>query len=153
MGERALEIRATGWLALRVGLAFVVLSSAVGAEPSGEVTIDLMVSEIGSQPGKIDPRAEKLHARIKDELSYQSLKVVDARQLKLEIDEVGKLTLPNGHTLMVKPILVDERGALLAVELEPELKTDLRVRDGQLVVLGPQHHGSTKLVVSLEPHL
>ena len=76
--------------------------------------------------------------------------MLEIRQLSLGIDDVGQAQLPNGNWVRVKPLLIDAKGALLAVELEGSLDAQLRVRGGQLVVLGPQKHAGGQLVVSLQ---
>ena len=77
---------------------------------------------------------------------------MQSKTFQIDVDEAATLELPNGRVVRVKPLLVDERGALLAVEVEGTLQTDLRVRSDHLVVIGAQRHGDGKLVISLQPH-
>ena len=119
---------------------------------AGPIQIEIVVSQISNQPGEIDERAKKLHRKLRREFRYQSLKVVQSKTFEIDVDEVASLELPNGRVVRVKPLLVDERGALLAVEVEGTLQTDLRVKSNHLVVIGAQRHGDGKLVISLQPH-
>ena len=61
------------------------------------------------------------------------------------------LGLPNGKSASVRPMGVDERGALLAVDIEGAVKVDARAQSGHLLVFGAGRHASGKLVVSIEP--
>ena len=126
-------------------------AAAAGAE-GDRVSIELTVSMISEEAGKIDPRAEKLVEKLKSKIRFESLKLIETKELDLGIDDVGGATLPNGKSVRVKPLLVDDKGALLAVVLEGSLDTQLRVKSDHLVVLGPQRYGDGQLVVSLEPH-
>jgi hypothetical protein len=47
--------------------------------------------------------------------------------------------------------VIDERGALLAVDLEGSTKADLRVKPGHLIVIGAQGYQGGKLVISMLP--
>jgi hypothetical protein len=133
-------------------LALLLAAPLARAADAPVVEVELVVSRISDEPGEIDPRARKLDRQLRREFRYQSLSVLQTKQLRLGIDEVGGLELPNGRKVRVKPLLVDERGALLAVDVEGSVKTDLRVRSDHLVVIGAQRHGDSKLVISLEPH-
>ncbi|MCZ6782559.1 MAG: hypothetical protein O7G30_04530 [Proteobacteria bacterium] len=118
---------------------------------AGPIQIEIVVSQISNQPGGIDERAKKLHRKLRREFRYQSLKVVQSKTFEIDVDEVASLELPNGRVVRVTPLLVDERGALLAVEVEGTLQTDLRVKSNHLVVIGAQRYGDGKLVISLQP--
>lgn len=137
------------------GLCVAVLVSALGAaaakaEPT--VRFDVMVSQISDQPGPIDPRAQQLHERLRREFRYESLRVLEEATMKLGIDEVGRLRLPNGKRLGLKPLLIDERGVLLAVDIDGAMQGDLRVQKGHQVVIGAQRYEQGKLVISLVPN-
>jgi hypothetical protein len=124
----------------------------VRAQSPDRVQVELVVSRISKRPGEIDPRASRIHAELSQEFRYESLKVVKSVRLNLGIDEVGGLALPNGKQVRVKPLLVDAKGVLLAVDVEGTLQTDLRVKSDQLVIIGAQRHKKDKLVISLELH-
>jgi hypothetical protein len=114
--------------------------------------MEVMVSHISDRPGEIDARASKLDRKLRQEFRYKSLRVLQSRRLSLELDEVGSLNLPNGKYLRVRPLQVSDRGVLTAVSVEGTLETDLRIRNGHLVVIGAGRHDDGKLVISLEPH-
>ena len=60
------------------------------------------------------------------------------------------MRLPSGKRLRVRPLQVGERGVLVAVAIEDTLQTDLRIRNGHLVVIGAEPYEEGKLVISLE---
>ena len=136
-------------LGLLAALAWLVPLAAQAAPE--RVRIDVMVSLLSNEPGDVDARASKLDEKLRSQFRYQSLRVLESKRLKLAIDEVGSLRLPNGRALRVRPLHVGENGVLIAVSLEGLLETDLRVRSGRLVVIGSEPYQGGKLVISLEP--
>jgi len=135
--------------------AAVVLLLAAGptsAQNAGRVEIDVMISHISNRPGDIDPAGRKLDRELRDQFRYESLRVLESRRLSLRLDEVGSVDLPNGKPLRVRPLQVGERGVLVAVAIEGTLQTDLRIRNGHLVVIGAEPYEDGRLVISLEPH-
>lgn len=133
-----------------VAVLSLLLGGAAGAQ-QGTIEVELMVSHISEAAGDIDSRGQRLHAKLKDQFRYESLRVLETRKLKLATDQVGSVTLPNGKQARVRPLQVDAQSALLAVEVEGAVKTDLRVKNGHLVVIGAERYDGGKLVVSLEP--
>jgi hypothetical protein len=136
---------------LALGLCFVAAAHEAQAQGAGKIEVEVLVSHISEAPGDVDPRARKLHQRLTKEFRYQSLEVLESRELRLGLDEVGRVALPNGKQLRVRPLQVDAGSALLAVDVEGTLRTDLRVRNGHLVVIGAERYRDGKLVISLEP--
>ncbi|MEE8581707.1 MAG: hypothetical protein V3T33_08975 [Myxococcota bacterium] len=140
------------------GIALVALgwlpaqAAAAPGEPPRQIDVLVVVSHISNEPGEIDPRAGRVHRKLSQEFRYNSLKVLEKRSMKLGIDEVGGLELPNGRKLRVKPLLVDKRGALLAIDLQGLIQTDLRVKNNHLVIIGADRYEQGKLVISLEAH-
>lgn len=134
-----------------IALALVLVGWGEAANAEPRVHFEVTVSQISGLPGEIDPRAAELDRRLRREFRYESLKVLAERKLELGIDDVGKVALPNGKTLQLKPLLADDKGVLLAVDLEGTMRGDLRVKSGHVVVIGAQRFGAGKLVISLVP--
>jgi hypothetical protein len=134
------------------GMACLALVAPAAAQPSQSVRMEVMVSHISNEPGAVDPRASRLDRTLRDQFRYESLKVIQTQTLKLGLDEVGTVRLPNGRRLRVRPLQIDSRGVLTAVSLEGSVDADLRIRNGHLVVIGAERYQGGKLVVSLEPH-
>ncbi len=130
----------------------VVANSPASAEEARQIEVQLMVSRISDAPGGIDPRAARLHRKLKGQFRYESLKVLQTRSLKLGIDQVATEVLPNGKKVRIRTLQVDDKGALLAVDVEGAVRGDYKVRNGQLLVFGAGPDGDGKLVISLEPH-
>jgi hypothetical protein len=132
-------------------LGLWLVAAVAGAEPEPRIDIELMVSHISDAAGGVDERGEELHAKLQREFRYQSLRVLESRSLRLALDEVGTVTLPNGKRARIRPLQLGEHGVLLAVDVEGSVQTDLRVRNGHLVVIGAERYRDGKLVISLEP--
>lgn len=124
----------------------LVAGSAAAAE---QFEIEVMVSQIGEGAGGIDPKGAKLHAKLQDQFRYESLKVLKTKRLKLGLDEVGNLSLPNGKPLVVRPLQLTDRGLLLAAHVG-DVQVDLKLTRGHLVVIDAGRHDGDKLVVSFE---
>lgn len=146
--------RASGRATVLGAAALGLLLAAGAAQPAGAadtMRFEVMVSHISDEPGPIDERAARLDAELRRQFRYESLTVVETRTLDLALDEAGSVELPGGRTLKLKPLVRDARGALLAVDLPGVIQVDMRVRSGQLVVLGAQRYRDGKLVISFEP--
>ena len=143
--------RRTGFRFVLVAGGLLLALTASQALAESTIRFDVMVSQISQTPGPIDPRAAKLHEKIRNEFRYESLRVLESKTMNLGIDDVGTLRLPNGKQLGLKPLLIDDRGVLLSVDLEGTLQGDLRVKNGHQVVIGAQRVADGKLVISLEP--
>ena len=117
------------------------------------VRLQVMISHLSQEPGKIDARAQRLDRILRPNFRYRSLKVIESRRFSLRYHEVGSLRLPTGRRVRVRPLSIDKRGVLMAVDVEGTLKTDLRVRNRHPVVIGAQRYRDGKLVITLEPDL
>jgi hypothetical protein len=101
--------------------ALLLVSGPASSQPAHRIHVEVMVSHISERAGSIDARASTLHRKLRDQFRYESLRVLQTEQLAL------------------------------AVDLEGTLQTDLRLRSGQLVVIGAERYEDGKLVISLEP--
>ncbi len=137
---------------LLAGVALLGVATASAQQGPQRVTVEIMVTEVSPAEGPIDPRARRLDEHLRKDFKYRSLKVLEARRMELEIDEVGSLKLPNGRWVRVRPLDLGKSGVLMAVDVEGAVMSDLRIRNEQLVVIGAERHGDGKLVISLVPH-
>ena len=140
------------WLELGLLLA-LVLGVGAGAAQAQEQRIDveLMVSHVSNAAGEIDPRGRKLHRKLQDQFRYESLRVLQIRRLRLALDEVASVGLPNGKSVRVRPLQLSGGGVLMTVDVEGAARMDLKIRKGHLVVIGAERYQDGKLVISLEP--
>jgi len=137
------------WLS-RAGILLLTLGGlAVGAAAEEQFEIEVMVSQIGEAPGSVDPAGAALHAKLQKRFRYESLKVLKTETLRLGLDQVGTLNLPNGKPLRVRPLQLTDRGLLLAAHVG-DIQTDLKLSRGHLVVIDAGRHADGRLVVSFE---
>ena len=129
----------------------LLLAAVAWADPPRRVAVEVTVSHALDAQGAIDPRGSALNAFLKPQFRYGSLKVLQVEQLDLALDEVGTLELPNGRKFRVRPLDIGPEGVLLSVSVQGTLWTDMRVRNGHLVVIGAERFEEGKLVVSVEP--
>lgn len=145
MGRRKAVIAA-----VMAGLVFWV-SGVATAEPSGPVVLEVMVSHISQEAGSIDPRAERLDAKLRSEFRYESLRVLSQKKLTLSLNELATVSLPDGNELQIRVLSISDRGVLVAVAVEGSVQSDLQIPNGHLVAIGAGRHENGKLVISLEP--
>ena len=142
-------------LFLTLGLGFLLALGGGSVRADGEetvVTIDVDVIHITQKPGKIDPGAEELHRYLKDQFRYGSMRVIRHERLRLKRDDVGRVELPNGRDVRLRPMDLDPKsGVLIAVDVERLMKADLRVKRGRKAVFGAHPYQDGKLVISIEP--
>jgi hypothetical protein len=142
-------------LAFAVALAAAAagVAGAQPAEPAARkrVALELLVAKVSDAPGGVDPRGEELARKLASEFRYTSLRVLDERHLDLPLQTVESVELPNGRRFQVRPLQVSPRGVLLAVTVQGTLRTDMRVPNGHLVVIGAERFEDGRLVISLKP--
>jgi hypothetical protein len=151
-----------GWIRTLAGAASLLLllagapaTSQPKPKPAPKPVIRFHVSVVyvSPEPGEIDPRGRDLHRSLAPQFRYESMQVLDDRELELRIDQVGRVELPNGRDLRLRPLDVDSRGVLIAVDVERQAKMDLRVKPGHKAVIGAHPYREGKLVISIEPEL
>ena len=133
-----------------VGAAMLAPLSAA-AEAEKRIEIEMMVSLASDEPGPIDPKAKRIHQQLSREFRYESLEVLTSKKERVAIDDVMSVKLPNGKHARVRPMSVDERGVLLAIDIEGAVTVDAKAKSGHLLVFGAGHHGDGRIVVTIEP--
>lgn len=131
--------------------ALVLVTAAAGAEEARRIGLRFMVSYVSEAPGPVDPQGEDLHRQLQREFRFRSLKVVKTQRVRLREDEIGSVQLPTGRWVRVRPLHLGDKKALLAVDVEGKMRTDVRVRSHQPVTIGVERYHDGKLVVTLEP--
>jgi hypothetical protein len=138
-----------------LALAAVACTAGLGppafAQAVRRIGLDLTVSHASERPGPIDPAATELDRRLREDFRYGSLRVLQRRRLDLGAGEIGGLDLPTGKRVRIRPLHLGEGGALLAVDIDGTLHTDLRVRDEKPVVIGVDRFEDGRLILTLEP--
>ena len=151
MWSREATLGRIALLAGALAVALATLALALPASAQTSIRIEMMVCLASDEPGPVDPRAKRIDERLKREFRYASLHLLDQKQARVAIDSVISLSLPNGKQAHVRPMSLDERGALRAVDIEGAVKLDARARSGHLLVFGAGRHEGGRLVVSIEP--
>jgi hypothetical protein len=133
-------------------VAAVVLAAGVASaeDDKDRIPINVLVTHLSNEGKGVDPPAQFLDNKLKQQFRYDSLQVIQKERLTLAIDEVGKVDLPNGKAVRMRPIHKGEDGVLMAVDVEGAAQLDVRVKSRHPVVIraGPYEEGS--LVLSLE---
>lgn len=132
-------------------LACLLAAAPALAQDGGPIAVEVMVSQISQSPGQIDPRARRLDAELRDEFRYESLRVLKQQKLSLALNEIGRVSLPNGSELQLRPLSLSERGVLMAVTVKGSVQSDMQIPNGHLVAIGAGRYEDGKLVISLEP--
>jgi hypothetical protein len=122
------------------------------AQSEVPIRFDILVAKVSMGEGGVDARGRELHDALKAQFRYERLEVMTTRSVTLGIDEVGRVALMNGRELLVKPLVIDSVGALVAIDISGLLQTDIKMKSDHLVVLGAESFEGGKLVVSLKPH-
>jgi hypothetical protein len=137
------------WVVIVSGALLV--GSPAWSQAERRFTVKVTVAEISNVEGKIDGRAKRLDLKLRKKFKYNSLKVIKERRLKLALDVVGSVKLPDGRMFRVRPLDLGDRGLLMAVGWEGEVMMDMRAPNNHLLVIGGPTHGDGQLVVSIEP--
>jgi hypothetical protein len=124
---------------------------AAVAQGGGAIGVDVMVSQISQQPCAVDPRAQRLDAKLRGEFRYECLKVLKQQRLNVALNELASVALPNGRELQLRPLSISDRGVLMAVNVEGSVQSDMQIPNGHLVAIGAGRYEDGKLVISLEP--
>lgn len=153
-------------------LALCLLAPAgAGAEdgPRGPINVDVIVSHVTRQPPaeepglasrlspvpqrvrEIDERVRRIDEKLRDRFRYDRMEFVERHRMVLDADEVGTVRLPNGKSFRARLLDVDERGALIAVDVESSVKLDVRAPSGHPVIIGAEAYRDGHLVISVEP--
>jgi hypothetical protein len=111
-----------------------------------EVTV-LHASRVGTG---IDPGAERFDALLRDTVRYKSLRVVKAKERRVDLNEIERVALPTGNDFRFRPIDASDKGVLVAVDWRKTARGDFRLPRGKPLILGGQPYEGGQLVVILE---
>jgi hypothetical protein len=132
-------------------IALTCLAGAAFAQGVREVGFEIMVTHVSQTPGAIDPRGEDLHKQLRRDFRYGSLEVLERRHLRVGMDEIGQMKLPNGRWMRVRPLNIARDRLLVSVEVEGSVATDLRLANHRKVSIGSHRYKDGTLVITLEP--
>lgn len=100
---------------------------------------------------EIDERLRRIDAALRGKFVYDEIKLVERHRMVLDVDEVGRVKLPNGKRFRVRPLDVDRSGVLMAVDVGSK-KLDVRAPSRHLTIIGAEPYRDGQLVISIEPN-
>lgn len=146
---------------LVAALAVLALGVAAAADPpqkpgkpkkSGSIPLRVMVTHLSNHGRGVDAGAQDLENKLKSQgIRYDSAQVLQKKRMKLKVDEVGTIDLPNGRKARVRPMHRDNKGVLMAVDVDGASKADVRARPNHTVIFSAGPYDDGKLVLSVEP--
>jgi hypothetical protein len=149
--------RSSRWVrfAVSAALAGFAAASAPGplpAQPRNDrVPVNVLIVQTSNKKGEVDPRALELHEKLKKQLRYKSMRVIQQERVDLEMNQVGTVALPDGRKLRMRPMHKGSKGVLMAVDVQGAVKLDARAPNHHKVVIGAGEYEDGNLAVSIEP--
>jgi len=133
-------------------LGVVVASSASAQAARGDrVPVNVIVVLTSNGKGGVDPGARELDAKLKKQLRYKSMRVIQQERVDLRVDQVGTVRLPDGRKVRMRPMHKNDSGVLMAVDVEGAVKLDARAPNHHRVVIGAGAFEDGNLAISIEP--
>jgi hypothetical protein len=118
---------------------------------SNRVPVNVMIVQTSNKKGEVDPRAQGLHEKLKKQLRYKSMRVIQEQRVDLEMNQVGTVDLPDGRKVRMRPLHKGAKGVLMAVDVQGAVKLDARAPNHHKVVIGAGEYENGNLAVSIEP--
>ena len=122
------------------------------ADPASfRVPVNVIVVHTSDGDGGIDPRARELDEKLRKQLRYRSMRVIQEERVDLEMNRVGTVDLPDGRKVRMRPLHKGAKGVLMAVDVQGAVKLDARAPNHHKVVIGAGEYEDGNLAVSIEP--
>jgi hypothetical protein len=140
-----------------LALSVCIAASALADPPRQKgkkppVPLRVMVTRLSNDGSGIDPQARELESKLSNQgIRYDSAEVLEKKRLKLKLNEVGEIELPNGRKARVSPLHRNADGVLMAVDVDGSSKADVRARPNHTVIFSAGPYEDGKLVLSVEP--
>jgi hypothetical protein len=133
--------------------AALVAPGSTRAQSAGgnRVPVNVMIVQTSNKKGEVDPRAQGLHEKLKKQLRYKSMRVIQEQRVDLEMNQVGTVDLPDGRKVRMRPLHKGAKGVLMAVDVQGAVKLDARAPNHHKVVIGAGEYEDGNLAVSIEP--
>jgi hypothetical protein len=146
------RIAVAGALALLAVAGVRTVRAQTPADPANDrVPVNVMVVHTSDGDGGIDPRARELDEKLKKQLRYRSMQVIQEERVDLEMNRVGTVDLPDGRKVRMRPLHKGAKGVLMAVDVQGAVKLDARAPNHHKVVIGAGEYQDGNLAVSIEP--
>ena len=138
--------------ALAGGAALTAVGSVRAQNPGADrVPVNVIVVHTSESEGGVDPRARDLDEKLKKQLRYKSMRVIQQERVDLEMNQVGTVDLPDGRKVRMRPLHKGAKGVLMAVDVQGAVKLDARAPNHHKVVIGAGEYEDGNLAVSIEP--
>jgi hypothetical protein len=111
---------------------------------------EVTVLHASPSPGGVGPGAERFDRLLRETVRYESLRVVKAKQRRVELNEIERVALPTGQDFRFRPIDAGDRGVLVSIDWKKTARGDFRLPRGKPLILGGQPYENGQLVVILE---
>jgi hypothetical protein len=131
--------------------AFLSLHGAHAQSTSTRVPVNVMIVHTSEGDGGVDPRARELDEKLKGQLRYKSMRVIQEQRVDLEMNQVGSVDLPDGRKVRMRPLHKGTKGVLMALDVQGAVKLDARAPNHHKVVIGAGEYEDGNLAVSIEP--
>lgn len=132
------------------GQARAADDEATASASAANFKFELIVANLTNSYSKIDKGARRLDKELKSQFRYEGIRVLETVDVKLSGDEIWDLKLPSRRRLRIRPLVIEQGSALISVEISGLVQSDLRVRRGQLVIIGAERFGDGKLVIAID---
>ncbi len=140
--------RRFGALALAVAWLFAGLASAQEAE---QIPVKILVTHVSNEDKGVEPEGKGLLDTFrKNQIIFNSVKVISKKRVVLGLDQVHTIPLPNGRKARIQAISRRKNSALMAVDVEGSVKVDARVRRNKPFIIRAGRHNGGNLVIQLE---
>ena len=102
--SKRIRLAITG-LAAFAGLAVALAAGSTSAQsPADRVPVNVMIVQTSNTKGEVDPRALELHEKLRNQLRYRSMRVIQEQRVDLEMNQVGTVDLPDGRKVRMRPL-------------------------------------------------
>ncbi len=125
------------------------LTNSFAAPPSRVREVEDRIQQTESE---LDERVSGIEAQLRGRAVYDEIHFLERHRMVLAPDEDGILRLPTGHAFRAHLDKVDERGAVMVVEVEDRLRTGVNVASGRPLVLIVAPYQDGDLVISVEAY-
>src|SRR5262245_37468416 len=117
--------------ALAAFAAFFAMRAVTAQQATGIVPVNVIVVHTSDRDGGVDPRARELDEKLKKQLRYKSMRVLQEQRVDLEMNQVGTVELPDGRKMRMRPLHKGAKGVLMAVDVPGAVKFDARAQPPQ----------------------
>ena len=125
-------------------------SPAPPPSAQGDLIINVQVVYASKTENKVDPSLQGIHKRLAQLFDFTFYRLESARRIQGALGREGRVDLPDGKTLLLKPVEKKDDMWKVAVEIPKLIKTDLLIKDGNMVIIGGTKYDQGVLILVIE---